>query len=125
MTTGSAKQAERSWQSRRRGLRTHVPSIEIEIAGERHACTDWSLGGCRIVHYEGDLRPGDRISVSMYLRIGRAHDGLSVEAEILRYEPDEENGLAMRFDGVDGNTMTEFCRAVEVELREEEVSKQG
>lgn len=118
MPIASAQRGKPAKSNKRRGTRTHVPSVELRLDGARHVCSDWGLGGCRISGYSGPLRPGDKTVVELYLRLGREHKGLRVDAHVLRYEPDPDDGLALRFEGLNADVFTAFCRAVEEELRE-------
>ena len=86
---------------RRKTPRTEVPSIEVEISGERHYTKNWSLGGCLVAKYTGSARPGDGLEATLFLRIGREHQGLLVRAEVVRYRTDQDNALALRFLDLD------------------------
>ena len=86
----------------RRALpRSSKPVLEMRIDGHVFAPEDWSLSGCRITDYDGHLRPGQLANVELFLRGCRDGDGLSVIATAMRYEPDNERRLALRFDVLD------------------------
>jgi hypothetical protein len=109
---------EAATENRRRKLRTHVPSIEVMLDEDKYVCDDWGLGGCRITNYKGDLQPGDTAVVELFRRIGHEHTGLCLNVEVLRIEPEENNTVALRFEGLTGKLLSDFCRSVESELRE-------
>ena len=77
----------------RRHFRVASPA-EVSIGGGRYQTADWSLGGFKIVKYDGTAQPGDRIPVHFWLDFQRFGVSFDATAEVLRREGDS---LACKF----------------------------
>lgn len=99
--------------NRRGSPRTILPTIEVRIDGAFYSVEDWSLGGCRLVGYEGDLQPGSMAAIGVFLRGCREHEGMAVEAEVMRFEAGNDNALALKFVDLQAKDIMAYCDAVE------------
>lgn len=117
MPNRAASAVEESAPERRARLRSLIPSIDVEVEEMRYTCSDWGFGGCLLSGYAGELRPGDLARIRLFLSIRPEHEGLSLAAEAVRFEPDRGNALALRFYGLEPPVLAAFCRRVERDLR--------
>jgi len=101
---------------RRDTLRTRVPSIEIQCDGNMYIVKDWSFGGCQIDNFSGELRPGNTISLELYLLGFHDCDCLPIEAEVIRFEPDNNNALTVKFLDLNAQAIMSYCDNVEKNL---------
>lgn len=113
------KSDEQAYENRRRHRRTTVPLIEVRCDDDTHRAADWSLGGCRICGYNGQWRPGTAVLVELFLNIDHGHDGLPVRAEVVRFEPDNDNTLALCFQGLTARDIIEFCDLIDEDISAE------
>lgn len=113
MTSQTAHISEDA-QSDRRGMnRSELPFVKLICDGVSYVPDNWSLGGCLITQYSGKLRPGTSVLVELFLNIDHEHDGLPVRAEIVRYEPDNDHALALRFEDLNAQKILEYCNLAE------------
>lgn len=113
MTLDPVQTADSAQPDRRSRPRTNVPSLEIRCDGELYVTDDWGLGGCRISNYTGQLRPGTSVLIELYLNIDHDHEGLPVRAEVVRFEPDNNNALALCFVNLNAQDIVDFCNIVD------------
>ncbi len=119
MSSNPAEAHEQLQKKRRTTQRTSVPSIKIRCDGEIYVPDDWGLGGCRISNYSGQLRPGTTVLVELFLNVVHEHDGLPVKAEVVRFEPDNNNILAFCFADLSARDIVDFCDTVDENLSAE------
>ncbi len=100
----------------RNSPRTATPSFEIQCENQFYSVEDWGLGGCKIANYEGQLRPGGTVPIELFVLGCHEFDGLPIEAEVLRFEPGENNALALKFDGLTAQTIMAYCDGIEERL---------
>jgi len=113
MALDSPKTSETTEADRRNSARTSVPSIEIRCDGDMYKVKDWSVGGCQFENYTGELRPGDAVLVDFYL-LGFHHcDGLPIKAEVIRFESENNNSLALKFLELNAQAIMNYCDSVE------------
>ena len=105
--------------NRRSKPRTSVASIKIRCDGEIYVPDDWGLGGCRIPNYSGQLRPGTTVLIELFLNVVHEHDGLPIKAEVLRFEPENNNALALCFTDLSARDIADFCDTVDQKLSAE------
>ena len=122
MTLDSAQTASMAQSDRRSSPRTNVPSIEIRCDGDLYVTEDWGLGGCRISNYKGQWRPGTSALIELYLNIDQDHEGLPIRVEVVRFEPENNNALALCFVNLSADDIVDFCNTVD-ESMGAEVSK--
>jgi len=113
MSLDSAQNAGMAQPDRRTSPRTNVPSIEIRCDGDLYITEDWGLGGCRISNYQGQWRPGTSALIELYLNIDHDHEGLPVRAEVVRFDPEHNNSLALCFVNLSAEDIIDFCDTVE------------
>ena len=83
-------------QDLRRDKRIDHISIDIELEAKFFTTLDWSLGGFLIERYEGRRRPGDEITVGIFVRVGDKTYEHVARAGVVRFVPGK-NQLACRF----------------------------
>jgi hypothetical protein len=54
---------------RRRNRRSALPQIEIEFDGEAYPTVNWSLGGFLVEPYEGKRRAGEKLNVTIVVKV--------------------------------------------------------
>ncbi len=111
MTSNLEQKTGEAQPNRRSKPRTTVPCIKIRCENELYVPEDWGLGGCRIANYEGQLRPGTTVLIEMFLNVVHEHDGLPVKAEVVRFEPENNNSLALFFADLSARDIEDFCEA--------------
>ena len=116
MTLDPAQKATMAQPERRSRPRTRVPSIEVRCDDGLYVTDDWGLGGCRFSNYTGEWRPGTSTFVELFLNIDQDHEGLPVKAEVVRFEPENNNALAMCFVGLGAQNIVDFCNRVDSNL---------
>jgi hypothetical protein len=89
----------------RRDKRIDAISIDIELEEKFFTTLDWSLGGFLIDRYEGRRRPGDEITISLYIRVGDHTYEHVARAGVVRFVPGK-NQLACRFLSLDMGTIS-------------------
>ncbi|MGB0749880.1 MAG: PilZ domain-containing protein [Magnetospiraceae bacterium] len=92
MTARLIENDERRTQARYTG-----PDVRFEIDGEIYQISNWSLGGCYIENYEGELTSGSVFDITA---IGPEKGGMTpveVRARVMRYDP-ARRSLAVRFN---------------------------
>lgn len=109
--------ADQKPEEQRKTPRTTLPSIDFGIDGTIYEVADWSLGGCRIRGYEGDLEPGSTAAASIFLHGQHEHFGLSVNVEVVRRDV-EDNTLAVRFMDLHASDIMEYCGEIERAMTE-------
>ena len=113
MSTIPAKADGNPQADRRSKPRTSVASIKIRCDGDVFVPDDWGLGGCRISNYSGQLRPGTTVLIELFLNVVHEHDGLPIKAEVLRFEPENNNALALCFTDLSARDIADFCDTVD------------
>lgn len=116
MRTKFTQNAGDPTSERRSTPRTKEPSIVVRCDGQDYAAVDLGLGGCRFFDYEGDLRPGESTLIELFLPIGNQQKGLPVRAEVVRFDPDQNNALALCFVNLSPERFMNFCDAVNIDL---------
>jgi hypothetical protein len=89
----------------RRDKRIDAISIDIELEEKFFTTLDWSLGGFLIDMYEGRRRPGDEVTVGIYVKVGDKTYEHTARAGVVRYVPDRKQ-LACRFLGLDAASIS-------------------
>ena len=98
---------------RRNYPRVRVPSVHIRCDAEMYVVNDWSYGGCQFDKYTGCMRPGDRVSLELYMHDFHEVEGMPIEAAVMRFEPDDNNALALKFLDLTPQTILDYCDSVE------------
>ncbi len=119
MASSSTQNASDVHANRRSTPRTSAPSIKVRCDGGLYVPDNWGLGGCLISNYKGQLRPGTSVLIELFLNVVHEHDGLPVRAEIVRYEPDNNNALAFRFESLSAGELIDFCDIIDESLSAE------
>jgi hypothetical protein len=122
MDSTSKEKAEQSRPNQRRNPRTRVPSIKIRCDSKLYVPQNWGLGGCLISNYNGQLRPGTTVLIELFLNVVHEHDGLPVKAEVVRFDPDDNSALALRFADLSAQDIIDFCEAVDENLSAEVIN---
>lgn len=117
MTNSKAEVFEASQTERRGHERTIAPTFKIRCDGQIYVPDDWSLGGCRISGYKGDLLPGTVILIEVFLNVVHEHDALPVRAEVVRREPENDNALALEFLDLSADDILAYCDMIEVDMK--------
>ena len=104
--------ADQAPEEQRKTPRTTLPSIDFGVDGRIYNVADWSLGGCRIRGYEGDLEPGASAAASIFLHGQHEHFGLSVNVEVVRRNA-EKKEMAVRFLDLQAADIMEYCGEIE------------
>ena len=115
--TSTVADTDTAASNRRRSVRTQEPSIEVRCEGDIYGVIDWSFGGCQIDNYSGYLRPGDQVSLGVYLLGFHDCDCLSLLAEVTRFVPEENNALALEFKDFTARKFMSYCDRVENYIR--------
>jgi len=100
-------------KDRRRSSRVLAPTIEILCDGDMYVVHNWGIGGCQFSNYTGYLRPDDLLMLELYLLGFREFESLSIKAKVLRYDPENENTLALQFLDLSAQTILDYCDSVE------------
>lgn len=74
---------------------------------------DWSVEGCRIVNYDGPLRPGRIAIVDILLFVDHGSESLPAIAEVVRFEPENNNALALHYRELRPRDFKDYCDRVE------------
>ena len=82
---------------RRRDKRLGRHVLTLELDGQFYSTTDWSLGGFGVDGYQGSLRPGNLVPVTIVLETGHRTYEQTTLANIVRSD-DAGQKLAARFD---------------------------
>ncbi len=91
--------------SQRLHFRVTSPA-EVEIGGRRYPTENWSVGGFKIVRFDGSAEPGERIPIQFGLNFQGFDVSFEANAEVLRREGDT---LAAQFIGL-GERESELLR---------------
>jgi multidrug resistance efflux pump len=91
--------------SQRRHFRVTSPA-EVDMNGVRYPTENWSLGGFKIVHFNGPAKPGDRIPIHFWLDFQGFGVSFESTVEVLRKEHDS---LAAKFVNL-GDRESELLR---------------
>lgn len=116
MTLESSKNTETNKSERRDSSRTTAPSIEIKCEGDMYVIKDWSFGGCQFENYSGKLRSGDTVLLDLFLLGFHDREGLPITAEVIRFEQDNNQSLALKFLDLNAQTILNYCDSVEKSL---------
>jgi len=117
MTNSNAKALDDTQEERRGHKRTIAPTFKIRCDGQIYVPDDWSLGGCRISGYKGELLPGTIILIEVFLNVVHEHDALPVKAEVVRREPEHDNALALKFLDLNADDILTYCDMIEGEMQ--------
>ena len=96
---------------RRRDRRVVMPPIQIEIAGEEFTTVDWSLGGFLAGSYDGDLKKGDGVRVTIIATVRGELRRHATGVEVVR-DGKKDGYLAARFDGLDEHAIDMLERVI-------------
>ena len=96
---------------RRRDRRVMMPPIQIEIAGEEFTTVDWSLGGFLAGPYDGDLKKGDRVRVTIIATVRGELRRHAAGAEVIR-DGKDDGLLAAKFDRLDEHAIDTLERVI-------------
>jgi hypothetical protein len=69
---------------RRRNRRSALPQIEIEIDGETYPTVNWSLGGFLVEPYDGKRKTGDRLTVTIVVKVNTLEFRHQIKAKVAR-----------------------------------------
>ena len=115
--TAESKGTDQGNRTERRGRsRTDVPSVHLRCDGDVYVADNWGLGGARISGYTGRWRPGTTVLVELFLNVVHEHDALPIKAEVVRFEPENNNTLAFRFIDLTAQDIVDFCNIVDESL---------
>ena len=84
---------------RRRNRRSALPQIEIEIDGTGYLTRNWSLGGFLVEPYDGKRKTGDKLTVTIVVKVNDREFRHRVRAKVARRSR-VEGQLAALFKGV-------------------------
>lgn len=85
--------------ARRRDRRNALPPIAIEIEDKTYTTVDWSLGGFRILPYEGAGRVGDTLALNLVIGVAGESYRYRATAEVMRIDR-RTGSLAASFKGL-------------------------
>jgi hypothetical protein len=69
---------------RRRNRRSALPQIEIEIDGESYPTINWSLGGFLVEPYDGKRKTGDKLTVTIVVKVNKLEFRHQIKAKVAR-----------------------------------------
>ena len=69
---------------RRRNRRSALPPIEIEIDGESYPTRNWSLGGFLVEPYDGRRKTGDKLAVTIIVKVNDREFRHRAKAKVAR-----------------------------------------
>jgi hypothetical protein len=84
---------------RRRNRRSALPQIEIEIDGTGYPTRNWSLGGFLVEPYNGKRKTGDKLTVTIVVKVNDREFRHRARAKVARRSRVERQ-LAAHFKGV-------------------------
>lgn len=112
MVAQSAQVAKKAKPDRRRAVRAKVPTIKLRSDGEVYTVVDWSWAGCLVTGYRGELRPGSSTIVELLLFVDQELEGLPALAQVVRFEPQNNNALALHFTRLKPQDFLSYCDSV-------------
>jgi len=89
---------------RRRDKRLGKYVLTLEFDGQFYSTTDWSLGGFGIEGYQGSLRPGNIVPVTIVLETGHQTYEETAAASIVRNDAAGQK-LAASFNELGSNAL--------------------
>ena len=108
-----SQNAQSTKSDRRSSTRLCEPLFEIRCDGELYMVNNWSFSGCKIENYSGKLRPGHFVSFEMYLLGFHDFEGLSIQSEVMRFEPENGHALAIKFSDLSVEAVLDYCDRME------------
>ena len=82
-------------------------AIRVVVDGRSYELANWSLGGCVIAGYDGDRKPGERLSARL---VGLPGEGAAeVPVTAVRHEA-EQGHFALRFEYLDDSALELLSR---------------
>jgi hypothetical protein len=85
---------------RRRYSRVGAPAIVMVIGDREYETVNWSLGGCVLSDYDGELTPGALFDIDGIAAAGEKPIDVEIRARVLRRNRDTGE-LALSFHDVD------------------------
>jgi multidrug resistance efflux pump len=93
--------------SARRHQRVTAPA-RVEIDGRQYATKDWSVGGFRVLEFEGDPRAGELRPIRFYVNFQGFEIGFEAQAKVCAYD-EAKHSISAEFMGL-GQRETELLR---------------
>lgn len=93
--------------SARRHQRVTAPA-RVEIDGRQYATKDWSVGGFRVLEFEGDPRAGEPRPIRFYVNFQGFEIGFEAQAKVCAYD-EAKHSISAEFMGL-GQRETELLR---------------
>lgn len=84
------------YRDQRRDKRMSAPVFRVLIEGQSYDADNWSLGGVRLIRYDGRISPEGTLQGIIVSETANGPDFVRFDARVLRFDP-ADGSLALAF----------------------------